>query len=683
MITIKSSVYFDESVPDMNIYSVDEFADMIYDLDMVETLKGGRGKLYLSKVATFDIECCTVPYQDTYVAYMYHWQFALFDEYHVIMGTTWKEYRKLIQCINQLYPGKILVVYVHNLGYEAQFLRTEHKVIEAFCVDEHSPIRLLTENNIEYRCSYKLSNMSLDKFCEKSGVKYRKQTGKYDYTKIRLPSDPVPESDLVYDYCDVAGLIECINKRLEDHDVLNIPLTSTGYVRQNMRDALAKDAKRNRAYFLRGKIDSDVYTLCKKARRGGNTHASGYYSGQIVANVRSRDKKSSYPYEMCTKLYPLALRMEDTTNFDWHIERGRFVVFTAVFEKIRLKRGIEPVPYISVAKCEIKRRIAADNGRLISGDFIVVSLTEIDYKIICNQYIWDAMRVAEMAVGEGDMLPHDFRDEIMCYFAQKEELTGKDEYLRDRKKNEINAIFGMLLTDIVHDKIIYNNNGDDMYARQKLERIDTELERYFRSYKNFCIYQQGIYVTAYARQSLQEGLDITGIDTIYTDTDSDKYIGDHEKEFEEINDRIRGEAESFDVKPYLDGGIYLGVWEDEGTYDHFATCGAKKYGYDIDGKIKTTIAGCNKKTGAEYIAEHYGLQAFTDALSAKVVVDEEHSGRLTAYYHDWDKHITIKVGGEEIRVGSNVAMVPTTYSLGVTTEYEDYLASIKKGYDFL
>lgn len=524
--------------------------------------------------------------------------------------------------------------------------------------------------------------MSLDKLCEKTGVKYVKQTGKYDYQKVRLPSDDPTESELVYDYCDVAGLIEAINKRLEEYDINTIPLTSTGYVRNNVRKALKTNYKQNRDYFTRGRIDPDVYELCKRARRGGNTHANAYYSRQIVPSVRSRDKKSSYPYEMCTKKYPMGLRMEHVSNFEWHLERGRFMVFTLALFNIRCIKPIEPVPYLAVSKCQIKKRVVSDNGRLVSAEIAVISITEVDYHIIESQYIWDRMEVIDLAVGEGEQLPKDFRKEIMMYFAEKEALTGRDEYLRDRKKNEINSLFGMMLTDMLHDRIIYHNHGNEIYSREKTDDIDGEFERYFKSYKNFCLYQQGIYVTAYARQSLQEGLDITGIDTIYTDTDSDKYIGDHEEAFERVNNRIREEAEQFDVKPYLPSGEYLGVWEDEGTYDYFATAGAKKYGYEQDGEIHTTIAGCNKKSGASYIAEHHGLKAFTSDYD-RVVIDSEHSGRLTAYYNDWDSRKTIKVRGCEIMVGSNVAMIPTTYTLSIGAEYEDYLTSIKKGYDFL
>lgn len=635
---------------------------------------------YLEKVLAFDIETSTVEYEESYAAYMYVWQCAVFDENTVFIGRTWEEYNYFITAIQRHYQCRI-VVYVHNLSYESQFMRLEHNVVEYFCTDERYPVRLLTDKGIEYRCSWKLSNMSLAKFTEKSDAKYTKQ-GDYNYREVVLPSDKLSVSQYEYQYCDAAGLIESINKRLEQHNVLTIPLTSTGYVRERVRKALKAHEKENRAYFLRTEIGEDEYVLCKMARRGGNTHANAYYSGQIIKNVRSRDKKSSYPYEMCTKHFPMGLRMESPHNFDWHYEQGRHVVFEVAFEGIELKDPIGFIPYLSVAKARIKKNVIADNGRLIKADLYVCAMTEVDYTIVTNQYTFSARHILQMCTAESEMLPRDLRKTIMAYFAEKEALTGKDEYLRDRKKNEINGIFGMMLTDMIHDEIIYNNKGDELYERKKMTDIESELVAYYKNRKNFAAYQQGIYVTAYARASLQEGLDITAEDTIYTDTDSNKYIGDHESEFEKINERIKEEAETFDVKPYLPSGEYLGVWEYEGMYREFATCGAKKYGYIAeDGEFHITIAGCNKEKGKLYIEKKYGLKAFTESMYRKVVVDEEHSGRLTAYHNDWDEKRNIIVRGKKLIVGSNTAMIPTTYSLGITTEYSDYVKSVKKGYD--
>ena len=57
---------------------------------------------------------------------------------------------------------------------------------DGFFLEERQPAKILTKGGIEFRCSYALSNMSLQKFCENEvGVIHYKLDGdKYDYEKI-------------------------------------------------------------------------------------------------------------------------------------------------------------------------------------------------------------------------------------------------------------------------------------------------------------------------------------------------------------------------------------------------------------------------------------------------------------------------------------------------------------------
>lgn len=679
-VKVESNDLLSRGIEYLTFYSVNDIAEM--GLPALGTvIKHGKNyRKYIELPCTFDIETCTVNRKGENVGYMYVWQAAIFSEERVVIGRTWEEWLKLCSILSSRYDATI-VIYVHNLPYEAVFLRDYINVVKAFATDVNKPIRLLTDQDIEYRCSYKLTNMSLDKLCEKSGVRYRKQHN-YNYREVLTPSSKLSVSQLEYIYCDAAGLFESIKKRLDTHTLANIPHTSTGYVRERTREALSRNQDVNRAYFLNTKITAEVYDMCKLTRRGGNVHAQAYYSGKLIDNVKSRDKKSSYPYEMMTKLYPMRLRMDDPSTFEWHLIEGRAIVFEVVYENIYLRNPFD-IPYLSVAKGHIKRNIVSDNGRLVSADMYACYMTECDYDIVERQYGYKNRHIIRMCTGEKAMFPREFRELIMEYFAEKEALTGVDAYMRDRKKNEINALFGMLLTDICHDEYVYLNRGNIGYETKKVCDIASDIEHYYKSMKNFAAYQQGIYVTAYARASLQEGLNLTGDDTIYTDTDCDKYIGEHEQEFECINARIRKEADTYDVKPYLSSGEYLGVWELEGEYDQFITCGAKKYGYTDSKGLHITVAGCSKKDGKNYIEAHDGLHAFERGRYEGYTIDADHSGRLTAYYNYWDKPRSIIVNNERIAVRSNIGLVPATYTLGITSEYDDYIKSVQKKYDFM
>ena len=118
---------------------------------------------------------------------------------------------------------------------------------------------------------------------------------------------------------------------------------------------------------------------------------------------------------------------------------------------------------------------------------------------------------------------------------------------------------------------------------------------------------------------------------------------------------------------------YIGEWEFEGTYKTFKTMGSKKYIVETQkGEIKLTLAGVNKSKGSKWFAEHGGCKAFKKGIILKPKV----CGRTTAYYNTEPIH-KLKFGDYEFTTASNLAIIPTTYELGVTDEYEELIKEIK------
>ena len=104
------------------------------------------------------------------------------------------------------------------------------------------------------------------------GVKQKLSGQKYDYSKVRFPWTPLTDYELEYCVTDVQSLVECMKIKMDnDHDNLQtIPLTSTGYVRRDCREAL-------KPLFLdiREMLPCEAeYRLLRQAFRGGNTHAN-------------------------------------------------------------------------------------------------------------------------------------------------------------------------------------------------------------------------------------------------------------------------------------------------------------------------------------------------------------------------------------------------------------------------
>ena len=158
---------------------------------------------------------------------------------------------------------------------------------------------------------------------------------------------------------------------------------------------------------------------------------------------------------------------------------------------------------------------------------------------------------------------------------------------------------------------------------------------------------------------------------MYIDTDSVKYVGAHDEVFEQVNQEMIDWCTQNDIINYVEVGtkkFYLGLYDKEKGYSEFITLGAKKYAFIQNEKIGITVAGLNKKSGAQELERKGGLSNF------KIGTEFFDSGRKTVYYNDDKKHF-ITVQGCQIENASNIALVDTTYTLGMT----DVMLSILNG----
>ena len=654
------------------IYNINDYP---YDKYLTAKTAWKWGKSILNIPCAFDIETTNVKCNEPY-AFMYLWQICINGT--VCMGRKWEDlltfFDRLIDGL-QLSKNRKIVIYIHNFSFEFQFMRSFFQFTKIFARAKRKPIKAdCYDGAIEFRCSYFLSNMSLQKFCENSRncIHYKLDGEQFDYKKMRTPSTKLENYELAYAYNDVRGLCECIEDRLQDDDLFSIPITSTGYVRREYRHAMQKN--RNNFYnFIRGRLTERQYILLREAFRGGNTHANAIYSGEIIYKVQSFDISSSYPGAMFIDKFPArGFLQENPAKLEEYIRRDYACLIYAKFVNVSQKISYG-VPYIDVAHMRnIDGKIYADNGRLlrIDGSF-EMALTDIDYTIIKNTYNIEAIYCGEVHIAEYGYLSEDFRKKLLEYFTNKCKLKGKDEYLYSKEKDKVNASFGMMVTDIAQSTIYINDAGQ---WEEDQPTIADALEKYYSNKKSFLSYQHGVWCTANARARLQDMLDVIGIDVVYCDTDSIKCINDHRADFDTKNAEIMAKLKSAPLPPIVSVGdktYTCGTWDYEGTVDKFVTLGAKKYATEKNGKITTTVAGLGKKEGSAELAKGKGLEDFK---IGKVFVD---SGRLTAYYNDNLERQTITVNGEQIVTGANVCLLETTYELGVTDEYYGVIKKAK------
>lgn len=661
----------------------------------------GKGCMYSNAVCTFDIETSTVVPED-YVAakdgippygFMYHWQMCLNGV--VVFGRYWHEFRYLLYAIEKRYrlnEGRRIVIYVHFLSFEFQFFCQMIHIDEIFATKKRQ-VLVVRSAGFEFRCSYRLSNKSLEKFCEDSPncthVKLTKKTLEklieknpsyknyeldttgFDYKKLRTPTTELTMREKAYCFNDVFGLYECILNLLQEDTIATIPLTSTGYVRRDVRREC--QSHNYRKMFKEMSIDVSIYKLLREMFRGGNTHANAMFTGRIIEDVYSKDKASSYIEAINNGYYPMGkitrMRIEDGESF-YKLKDKYCCMMRIGFNNIRLKK-YNPVPYIDLAHCQKYINITLDNGRVVDADFIYMAMTEIDFDIIDRMYEFDTFFIDDIYVSRRRKLPIEVRNKMMEYYYKKTTLKGieEQEYFYIKSKNNLNSFYGMMVTAIAH--IIYDYLVEECEWTEEEGNEKEEIEKFFESRSNFLAYQWGVYVTAHARKNLQLGLDIVGNDLVYTDTDSVKFIGEkHLEAFEELNREIIKQDEENDIASYVDYNgkrYYLGVWDDEGKSDRFLTYGAKKYATEKDGKLKVTVSGMSKEKGAKEIGK---LENF------KIGETYHNVGRTVSFYNDVKKHY-IYVNGEKILNGSNVGVVDTTYTLGVTSEYWEYFNRIQ------
>lgn len=638
-------------------YSADTFPYDILKYIRPARHNAGRPKYHVKKyadiIATFDIECTNLP--EIKQTVMWHWQ-ACVDGF-VCVGRTWEEYQTFLAGIDEnLDKDLCFVQYVHNLGYEFQFLRAIHDFTEeeVFCLTGRKVAKCEIGERFEYRCSYCLTNMSLREFLKKMGVEHQKL--ELEYNAIRYPWTPVTPEELDYCIADVLGLYEALRRMLKQdkQNVANVPLTSTGYVRQDFKKAMRKGG------FIPLVHDCapsyDVYLMLRRAFRGGNTHANRCYTGIIMENVTSYDRNSSYPDVLVNMPYPVKpFERQRITTLEEVIDGYPYLLHVE-FTDIRQRDPFYGCPYLSIHKCYDLRGLINDNGRVVKADHLSTYLTDIDLGILYQQYDWSSAKVLRAYRSDYGFLPAAMREVTMDYYQRKTQLKGVagQEVYYNKAKNKLNSVYGMCATNPVRTTVIFN--GTDFEVKETDER--EELEKANR--KSFTVFAWGCWCTAWARYWMEKAIRLCGHNFIYCDTDSVKYVGS--VDFTELNREIQANSERHGA--YADDPAgnrhYLGVYEHDATYKRFVTLGAKKYAYEDEKGLHITISGVSK-SGAK---EMGCLENFREGFVFK------ESAGLEAFYNDQWMEKPLIIDGHELKVSPNIYLSAGQYRLGLTTDYK-------------
>lgn len=677
------------------LYEKQDITDDVMNTILVELMgKGtvrGKQRTYIKDFMTMDIETSTIGRgTDHAIAFTYSIAVYLCDR--CFLFRTWRDYKWFIDELDvklSLTKYSRLVCYVHNLPYEFQFMRNFMHIDEVFATQPRKVVKCYNRG-IEYRCSYKLTNMGLARFTASiPNIKHGKLSGAdFDYYKLRTPTTTLLPSELDYIYNDVAGLYEALDFTIkhDDYNIATIPNTSTGFVRNELRYAMSRNPM-NRKQFIANALNQMTYGLLRTARRGGNTHCSPVWSGLELEDLTSKDMSSAYPAVMVECKFPmtpfLPLAESRLTDFEDYV--GKYAcILDVTFNNIRVK-SLATIPYITKAHCTQlpinDGYFRSDNGRVLQAEYISMVITDIDYKIIRDTYDFDSVTCRLCYCSKYDYLPNELRNLILEQYYDKTTLKDQDPYLYMKQKNKFNANFGCMLTDICQDEVVYHEHSCKPFTYEKEDSYENRLAKYYASRNSFLSYQHGVWVTAHCRARLQKAISALGYDMVYCDTDSVKFFDTSANRllFDKLNEEIKKEIAEcgLDCSVTYKGKTYtLGLWESDGDYKFFKSLGAKKYCYiDMEDKFHITVAGL-AKSASSYLEEHGGMDAFKEGF----LVPSDRSGRTTALYNDYEKvrNITLD-SGERIEVGSNMVIEDTTYQFSLAEDYADLLRDIREG----
>ena len=625
---------------------------------------------YVYPFVGFDIETTTT----NNGSYMY--AFSLTYEGHTYIGRTWDEVIDLFNELSYLYAlnykNRKLIIWVHNLSFEFQFLRKRIKFKSIFAKKKREIISATTHNNIEFRDSMAISGASLDLTSKLYGCRTSKMVGDLDYTIMRNSKTPLSDKEIEYIRNDTIILCEFAEKIYDMYISKGfLPITKTSILRKEVKD-LSNNSKSivqlvRKYYPTEQKYNFYMNWLFS----GGITHANPRHTGIVLNGVTAMDIKSDYPFQMCTKYYPFGKPRTESHDIKHLIEIGktRCVIMALTFTNIRLKPD-KPISPISKSKCVYHDGFAADNGKLWKADSISIMATELDFGYIRETYNYDDVICTFAESYYRIKLPEYVLSPVIEGFIQKENLNkGTPEYMLAKQKP--NSGYGMLVTRMNTSELTIDENGDIIMDADYVFNFKKEVRKAFLSPL------WGIYVTSHARNTLMKMINKIGNDVVYCDTDS-VYILNYDKH-KHLFDKYNSNVIEFNSNQLPKECIKLGIFDNEGTFK-FKTLGAKRYIKEHDGIIETTVSGMKKGSFVRYCESNKldPFKEFKDGVFLSELVSEKTTSRYQDEYHE--ELITDDYGNSEIMFEySSISVVDIPFSMSLERNYKQLIKYLKRG----
>lgn len=668
------------------------YSDTIYTYDIeVTTLFEMDGKF-----KAFDFTKDKKFYQDVRkVSLPYVSQFSIDDDVYCF-----RDFYLFIDILQKISDEKVTkIIWVHNLSYEFQFLlnliNKQGWTIDKYIARGKRKIIFFTlrEINIEFRCTYALTNLSLYNASIEYQCENQKQIGKLDYNIARSPLTILTDDNLLYCEFDLRVMIDFLRYfKNEYKHLFNIPYTQTGELRRMLKDKYVD------YYYISKRQDSvpeaGIYTSLMSAFWGGVTHANYIHVEEVKQNVKSVDYSSSYPLRLCTEKYATGRWFEISEN-----EIASYADVCCIIYSVRLYNIKSRLlnHYIPFSKSTHVKKARFDNGRIISAEYLELVITDIDFDIIRKSYNIETIEYEFIYASFKKYLEKEVIEAILDLYNEKTKLKNVEEMIfsYNKSKQRINACFGCACTNILKQNICFDieakNDEHKIWTANKLtlDFINSKIYEARKSYNTLFDYSTGVWCTAYARQGLWDLISNIDRDSVYYDTDSDKILNfdSHVEVIENINrqtfNKIKAVCEyhDIDIKRFspcdIKGNTHtLGMLEQDGEYNEFITLGAKKYAFreKKDNSLHITVSGV-KKDAVELLDND--IENFRDGF-----IFGYEAGKLGLIYNDNQEAFTFEDCDGNIYTCTDIKYtiiaVPTTYTLSISSDFRNTLDNIEE-----
>lgn len=634
--------------------------------------KYGKRKRYISEPIFLDTE---TSHFGEHEGWIHQWAFQWYDFF--VIGRNALQLADFFRRANDWVISKsensYIKTYIHNLSYDMEYMRGFFdREPEPFAVKPH---RILKSRygNIEFCCSYLLTQKSLSKWAKDSNARHPKLEGEYDYERVITPNTPLSLKDWAYQLNDCAAMSDSWHndRKSDGYTVATVPMTSTGFVRADCRAAAFSDP------FWKKRLDAMqpdivVYNALEECFSGGYTHGNRFYKETTIRGcIGHRDFRSSYPTRQMLNSFPMGkftpCDIQSIGDVKAMMKNSALLMHIALKNPQLRDRSIT-APYLSYSKCKRvgKTSELLDNGRIIKLEGVVhLWGTELDFIMIHRQYKADGLQFLDSYSAPKGKLPKWFRDCIMKYFSNKTTMKDIDYQLYMLSKAMLNSLYGMTAQKNIRDEIVYLM-GEWKVEKFEAEKRADELLKHIKKDTTFLPFAWGVWTTAYARYALFECIEKIGYNKfLYADTDSIFYLLDEktEQSMQEYNDKIISKAIAAGATVTHNGKLVaLGEFtaEDDHKAQAFRFVHAKCYALiDPDGVLKATIAGVTKKSRDKKRTNADELETIDNLQTGFIFKD---CGGSRIVYNNSPRHI-INVNGEDVECTSSAVIMPTEYKV--------------------